>query len=279
MTSPRRNPFFSEVAHSWRPRSRRGTITNERETASPAAIDPDLPPLRRMGHRSINERQRSRSRSPNRRRPSFRVPRDYLHDDFEDDHFRAHGSGLGDRDRSLSPDADQWETLLTTITPDPSLPSAETSFNSAAASFPGPSAHGTGTHPPRSPRLRPLRPIDPPLSPLSQPIQDSTTLPPNFDDENCLSDSSADPLPPESRPSHPHAILYPYSRNAPGRFSTPPIIAHTAALQELYAAITALAARTNRLIQSFSSLADSFRSSSPSSHEAAGLHSSSDDVG
>jgi hypothetical protein len=42
--------------------------------------------------------------------------------------------GLGDRERSLSPD-DSWDTMLTTIMPDNRLPSAESSFTSAAASF------------------------------------------------------------------------------------------------------------------------------------------------
>lgn len=45
--------------------------------------------------------------------------------------------GLGDRQRSASPDDDDlgnaWETLLTTLTPDPNLPSAESSFTSNAA--------------------------------------------------------------------------------------------------------------------------------------------------
>lgn len=46
--------------------------------------------------------------------------------------------GLGDRQRSASPDGDDdlgnaWETLLTTLTPDPNLPSAESSFTSNAA--------------------------------------------------------------------------------------------------------------------------------------------------
>lgn len=40
--------------------------------------------------------------------------------------------GLGDRDRSLSPEV--WDTLLTTLTPDPQPPSASSSFASAAAS-------------------------------------------------------------------------------------------------------------------------------------------------
>ena len=43
--------------------------------------------------------------------------------------------GLGDRARSLSPSNDTaWDTLLTSITPDPTAPSAESSFTSAAAS-------------------------------------------------------------------------------------------------------------------------------------------------
>ncbi|KAF3808798.1 hypothetical protein GCG54_00010989 [Colletotrichum gloeosporioides] len=43
--------------------------------------------------------------------------------------------GLGDRNRSLSPDEDGvWDTLLTTLTPDPQPPSAGSSFASASAS-------------------------------------------------------------------------------------------------------------------------------------------------
>lgn len=49
--------------------------------------------------------------------------------------------GLGDRQRSPSPDGDRdsdaWETLLATITPDATLPSTDTSFNSTSASAPG----------------------------------------------------------------------------------------------------------------------------------------------
>ena len=44
-------------------------------------------------------------------------------------------NGLGDRERSLSPpEDDHWETMLSTITPDPIAPSAGSSFASAAAS-------------------------------------------------------------------------------------------------------------------------------------------------
>lgn len=43
--------------------------------------------------------------------------------------------GLGDRDRSLSPEGDGvWDTLLSTLTPDPQPPSVGSSFASASAS-------------------------------------------------------------------------------------------------------------------------------------------------
>lgn len=42
--------------------------------------------------------------------------------------------GLGDRDRSLSPEGDGvWDTLLSSITPDPQPPSVGTSFASTSA--------------------------------------------------------------------------------------------------------------------------------------------------
>ncbi|PYI29298.1 hypothetical protein BP00DRAFT_437745 [Aspergillus indologenus CBS 114.80] len=83
----------------------------------PDGLGPDpsatlaFPSLRRVGQRSINDASRPNQES--------------LID------------GLGDRQRSLSPDDDHandaWETLLTTITPDTNLPSADSSFNSASA--------------------------------------------------------------------------------------------------------------------------------------------------
>lgn len=56
--------------------------------------------------------------------------------------------GLGDRQRSLSPDDDDyahnaWETLLTTMTPDANLPSNESSFASTSASTTNASRSGT----------------------------------------------------------------------------------------------------------------------------------------
>lgn len=52
------------------------------------------------------------------------------------------GDGLGDRERSLSPEV--WDTLLTTLTPDPQPPSANTSFASAAPTS-GPSQGSVST--------------------------------------------------------------------------------------------------------------------------------------
>ena len=50
--------------------------------------------------------------------------------------LRGQMDGLGDRDRSLSPDGGSmaWDTLLRTITPDPQPPSASSSFASTSAS-------------------------------------------------------------------------------------------------------------------------------------------------
>lgn len=73
----------------------------------------------------------------------------------EVDQQRSAIDGLGDRLRSTSPDDerdDAWETLLTTITPDASLPSTDSSFTSAAALSANP------TRAPGSPRSAPSQP-------------------------------------------------------------------------------------------------------------------------
>ncbi|PKY01927.1 hypothetical protein P168DRAFT_292070 [Aspergillus campestris IBT 28561] len=85
------------------------------------SVGSTVPLLRQVGQRSINE-----PNGPNR--------------DTAID-------GLGDRQRSVSPDDDHannaWETLLTTITPDANLPSADSSFTSASASGTNASTNGT----------------------------------------------------------------------------------------------------------------------------------------
>ncbi|KAI9848160.1 MAG: hypothetical protein M1837_000834 [Sclerophora amabilis] len=84
----------------------------------------DMPPLRRMGHRSIAEGGHNNSSQGPSHRP-------------------VTVDGLGDRERSLSPD-DSWETLLMTIAPDQRLPSNDSSFTSATASA---SASSLGSNP------------------------------------------------------------------------------------------------------------------------------------
>ncbi|KAE8351426.1 hypothetical protein BDV28DRAFT_137095 [Aspergillus coremiiformis] len=75
------------------------------------SIGSTFPPVPRVGQRSIHQASRSDSQ------PIV--------------------DGLGDRQRSVSPDGDHtndaWETLLTTITPDTNLPSVDSSFTSASA--------------------------------------------------------------------------------------------------------------------------------------------------
>ncbi|KAL9063462.1 MAG: hypothetical protein Q9157_008228, partial [Trypethelium eluteriae] len=95
----------------------------------------DFPPLQRMEPEPLQRmddqihRLNTRiSREQRRLDDLNRRHRQYLR------HFETIG-GLGDRERSLSPpEDDYWETMLSTITPDPIPPSAESSFTSAAAS-------------------------------------------------------------------------------------------------------------------------------------------------
>lgn len=56
----------------------------------------------------------------------------------------SHFDGLGDRDRSLSPEGDGvWDTLLSSITPDPQPPSVGTSFASTSAPASAPASAAT----------------------------------------------------------------------------------------------------------------------------------------
>ncbi|MBE3043443.1 hypothetical protein IMZ48_12905 [Candidatus Bathyarchaeota archaeon] len=73
-----------------------------------------------------------------------------------DEHRAAPADGLGDRERSLSPDTNGWDTLLTTLAPDPQPPSAGSSFASATASTAATSQSTVPSAPPtqRHPRTR-----------------------------------------------------------------------------------------------------------------------------
>jgi hypothetical protein len=75
-----------------------------------------FPPLRRMGRRNIADGPLPASSLRESWSPASTV------------------NGLGDRDRSLSPVADHWDHMLSSIAPDPLPPTAESSFTSAAAS-------------------------------------------------------------------------------------------------------------------------------------------------
>lgn len=103
-----------------------------------------LPPLIRLG---------SRTPDPASHTPSTML-RDYRNGSAPYrslGHYRSHREGaidgLGDRQRSLSPDgereSDAWDTLLSTITPDANLPSTDTSFSSTFPSATDVSRHGT----------------------------------------------------------------------------------------------------------------------------------------
>ncbi|KAF2441959.1 hypothetical protein P171DRAFT_83116 [Karstenula rhodostoma CBS 690.94] len=76
-----------------------------------------FPPLRRMGRRTIADGPLPSSSLRESWSPATTL------------------DGLGDRERSLSPVVDDhWETMLTSVAPDPLAPTAESSFASSAAS-------------------------------------------------------------------------------------------------------------------------------------------------
>ncbi|KAI9856654.1 MAG: hypothetical protein M1824_005351 [Vezdaea acicularis] len=103
----------------------------EANLLNPSVEIDTLPPLRRMGRRQISSRLAAELSS---RRPRYSpVPTS----------SSVPADGLGDRDRSISPD--NWETLLTTIPPDERAPSADSSFTSATATASASASHLTST--------------------------------------------------------------------------------------------------------------------------------------
>ncbi|KAF2467002.1 uncharacterized protein BDR25DRAFT_72239 [Lindgomyces ingoldianus] len=75
-----------------------------------------FPPLRRMGRRTIADGPLPSSSLRESWSPATTL------------------DGLGDRDRSISPVDDHWDTMLSTVAPDPLAPTVDSSFTSAAAS-------------------------------------------------------------------------------------------------------------------------------------------------
>ncbi|KAG6037296.1 hypothetical protein E4U41_005238 [Claviceps citrina] len=104
-----------------------------------SGVDTSLPRIVRHSTRGLpnsrlptRARSRSRSLSSRQQLPPRRATRVV--------------DGLGDRDRSLSPEV--WDTLLSTLTPDPQPPSAGSSFASMSASqTAGPSSSTASTAP------------------------------------------------------------------------------------------------------------------------------------
>ncbi|KAF2184369.1 hypothetical protein K469DRAFT_688838 [Zopfia rhizophila CBS 207.26] len=91
-------------------------IVEDREDDSSDNNAVGFPPLRRMGHRTIADGPLPSSSLRESWSPATTL------------------DGLGDRERSLSPVDDHWDTMLSTVAPDPLAPTADSSFTSAAAS-------------------------------------------------------------------------------------------------------------------------------------------------
>ena len=105
----------------------------EQEEAYLELVETRLELMRRVRDHDMAELPRLRRISPSRAMP--RPTRRH--------HHQSNYDGLGDRERSFSPDDDQWETMLTTIPPDERFPSAHSSFTSTTASSTSISSNST----------------------------------------------------------------------------------------------------------------------------------------
>ncbi len=96
----------------------------EQEAAYLELVETRLDLMRRVRDHDMAELPHLRRMSrTNRGMPRTRVQ-----------HHQSNFDGLGDRERSFSPDDDPWETMLTTIPLDERIPSAHSSFTSTTAS-------------------------------------------------------------------------------------------------------------------------------------------------
>lgn len=98
----------------------------EQEAAYLELVETRLELMRRVRDHDLAELPRLRRMSRPTPQAMSRPARRHRH--------QSNFDGLGDRDRSFSPEDDQWETMLTTIPPDERIPSAQSSFTSATAS-------------------------------------------------------------------------------------------------------------------------------------------------
>ncbi|OAT08612.1 hypothetical protein BDBG_04870 [Blastomyces gilchristii SLH14081] len=123
--------FSPRFAPAYPPRS------NERAMVSSDSYDPNMPLLRRVGHRSVADTSDLDATRPRHiidglgdRDRSLSPGGDSQHDD-EDSHYHDHDDDDDDDDDD---EPNMWESLFTTITPDQHLPSLDSSFTSATAS-------------------------------------------------------------------------------------------------------------------------------------------------
>lgn len=140
-----------------------------------------LPPLRRTDSHGSNLALFVQANMP----PEIRERREHRADTHSgvSRGLGADGTvdGLGDRQRSPSPDGerdtDAWETLLSTITPDTNLPSNDSSFASTSASAPDTRSNGP---PPYGGRHALLDPYPDHLNPCDLSSSDDEDNPANY---------------------------------------------------------------------------------------------------
>ncbi|KAI1744978.1 hypothetical protein F4680DRAFT_443460 [Xylaria scruposa] len=113
--------------------------------------------------------------------------------------------GLGDRDRSLSPEV--WDTLQSTLTPDPQPPSVGSSFASTVVSATASQAHGSDSA--NTSITTPDEEIEPPCDPV---IENSGSD--SEDAEERLIEPSRQPTP-RTRRSYADVVAEPHSRQSP----------------------------------------------------------------
>lgn len=109
----------------------------EQEAAYLELVETRLELVRRVRDRDLAELPRLRQmnlRTQTMSRPARRRPHQSTFD------------GLGDRERSFSPEDDEWETILTTIPPDDRVPSGHSSFTLATAASTSPSSNPTSSY-------------------------------------------------------------------------------------------------------------------------------------
>ena len=116
--------------------SARSSLTSSTSPPRSATLTPHFPPA--YGHDNLQPERESYVRSSRIR--DFRdLPQlDTPHSTHSTSTYGPRiemVDGLGDRQRSVTPELNHWETLLTTITPDERLPTPDSSFTSANASF------------------------------------------------------------------------------------------------------------------------------------------------